>query len=340
MIPLFFTIFFSVVLPQDQLICQNRDSFIEEDLYKEMLFSSNDFKVKRKYLQKFGHCMTSEGISFTEIKNIPVIEILDCSSPLKRNGSEVFFSEGKLCSRFVSFFPSRKVFTINENKKIFINNGSLWKTLENGGVILFYHSETVFTENTDPAGRELKKNDSSNYVDKLGRPAYPQFVYESGIWRQVSPLKELFELKINDDKSFEIKMITESPISYEPAKLVQTTGLKAGTVNIETPVPNNYLITGKEIKGVRIPKLFSTGSSESCHGTYIIRLSFPGIAKKKPIRISEKSYEITIDYSDTGMEFVLAVSRLILSKQDLTKIKAVINREIPSFYIDHENNNE
>lgn len=336
MFPLFFTIFFAVVSSSDQSICQNRDSFIEESLYKEILFSANDHKVKRKYLQKFGQCITSEGITFTQIKNVPALEILDCSAPLKRNGSEIFFSKGMLCSKSVYFFPSRKVFTVNETAGVILSD-SEWKMIDNGGTQLFYHTGTVFRESTDPAGRELVKNATGNFVDKLGKPSHPEFIYESGEWKKVFPLRELFELKVNKDRSFEIMMITESPVSYEPAKLVETTGLKAVTVNIETPVPNNYLITGKEITGVRIPKLVFAKTGENYHGKYIIRLSYSGIPKKGKVVVSEKNYEITINRSEGGMEFILTILTRKLGNEDMTRIKAIINREIPSFYVSHEN---
>jgi hypothetical protein len=336
-LPLVFALFLSTLSPVDSSICQNRESVIEENFYKEILLSSNDLKVKRIYLEKFGHCFHTTGINLIEIKNVPVLEILDCEKPLKRPGGDVFFTkEGKLCSRSVMFFPSRKVFTINEQLQV---SSALehWKTVDNGGTMLFSDSRVSFEESTDPAGRKLKKNEMEYYTDQMGKPEHPQFIYESGDWKTVFPLREMFDLSINDDRSFQINMITESPVSYEPEKLIETTGLKASGINIETPVPNNYFIRGKNIKGVRIPRLVPSSSDESYHGTYIIRISHSAINSKISVSIMEKNYSLSITNSAGKIEFILTVKQKKLTSEELTKILAVLQKQIPSFYIVKEN---
>ncbi len=333
MLPLFFALLLSILSKEDTSICQNRESAVEESLYKEILLSSSDFKVKRKYLEKFGHCFQKTGINLIEIKNVPVLEILDCDKPLKRPGSDVFFSkEGVLCSRSVMFFPSRKVFTINESGQV-LSLSSQWKTINNGETLLFYNSGASFEESADPSGRKLRKSGNETYTDQMGKPEHPQFIYESGDWKTVYPLREMFDLSINDDRSFQINMITESPVSYEPEKLIETTGLKASAINIETPVPSNYFISGKKIKGVRIPRLVPVNSDEGYHGTYVIRITHSAINSKISVSISEKNYSISALNSAGKSEFILTVKQKKLTSEELTKILAVLQKQIPSFYI-------
>lgn len=338
MLPLLFALFLSILSKEDTSICQNRESVIEESLYKEILLSSSDFKVKRKYLEKFGHCFQKTGINMLEIKNVPVLEILDCEKPLKRPGSDVFFSkEGILCSRSAMFFPSRKVFTINEQIKV-LSVAEHWKTVNNAGTLLFFDSRVSFEKNTDPAGRKLSKNSTGSFTDHLGKPEHPQFIYETDEWKSVFPLREMFDLRINDDRSFQINMITESAVSYEPEKLIETTGLKASEIKIETPVPSSYFISGKNLKGVRIPRLISTNPDESCHGTYIIRISHQAVNPAKPVIIDESAYSLSAGSSKGLIECTLTIKQKKLKPDELTRILAVIQKQIPSFYIvkDHD----
>jgi hypothetical protein len=339
-LPFIFALFLSTISSEDSSICQNREVAVEETLYKEILLSSNDFKVKRKYLEKFGHCFQKTGINLIEIKNIPVLEMLDCEKPLKRPGSDVFFSkDGTLCSRSVMFFPSRKVFTINESAQVSSVSGQ-WKNINNGETILFYNSGASFEENADPSGRKLRKSGDDHYTDQMGKPEHPQFIYESGDWKTVYPLRETFDLRISDDRSFEINMITESPVSYEPEKLIETTGLKASGINIETPVPSNYFIRGKNIKGVRIPRLVPVNSEEGYHGTYVIRITHSALNSKTSVNISEKNYSISASNSAGKSEFILTVKQKKLTSGELTKILAVLQKQIPSFYIVKENDKQ
>lgn len=335
MLSLFFALFFAV--PTTEIsVCDRPIISVDESLYKDILLSSNDGKVKRKYLELFGNCIVTEGISLIEIRNIPVIEVLDCTDSQKRNGSEIFFMGKKLCSRSVQFYPSRKVFTLTDSLPL-ISIDLKWKTVKSGQTLLFYNTATIFEENQDTTGRKLKKTDSGGFINSIGKPAHPFFIYQSGEWNAVFPLRELFEMNVKNDKSFEVKIITEAPVPYEPEKLIETTGLKASEINVETPVPSTYYIHGKGLKGIRIPALTSIRSGESFHGTYIVRLSYPGLEKKTPVNISDKAYSITINHDENKKEFILTVLSKKLNDEETNKIKAVLNKEIPGFYIAKEN---
>jgi len=328
---LIFAIFLAVS-PVDQSVCDRNTLNSDETLYKEILLSSKDSSVKLKYLQKLGNCIDSEGISLTEIRNIPVLEILDCKNPLNEKGSEVFFNKGKLCSRSVQFFPSRSVFTINIPLPV-ISINEKWQSVQGHDMVLFFNKSATFSQLQDPEGRILSKKGDSFFTDSIGKSAHPYFVFESGIWKTAYPLKEFFELNVSAKNDFTAKMITESSIPYERERLIEITGLKASDIIVETPIPSNYFIKGTHLKGMRIPFLSLSKNGESFHGTYIFRLFYKGIGHKPFSPVEETDYSITMKNTADSKELTITVKSEDLSSDQINRITAVINKEIPLFHI-------
>ena len=107
MFSLLFALFLAV--SAENPVCQSRfDS--EEDFYKSILISPEDISLKQKYLTKFGGCIADEGANLVLEKDLAIVEELNCAITLE--GVEFFFRNKKLCSRSVSFFPSKKVFNV------------------------------------------------------------------------------------------------------------------------------------------------------------------------------------------------------------------------------------
>lgn len=304
----------------------------DEALYQDILLSSKDSSVKLRYLKKSGGCIVSEGVTLTEVRNIPVIEILDCSDPLKEKGSEVFFTKGKLCSRSVQFFPSRSVFTINGSLPV-ISINEKWSSVQGRDMTLFFTKEYKFAQFQDTEGRILYKKEDGFFTDHQGKPVYPYFIFESGTWKSVYPLRELFELNVKSSGIFTIKIISDSPIPYERNDLIETTGLKASDVVVETPLPSTYFIKGNDLKGVRVPFLSLSKNGNGFHGTYVFRLFYDGVGEKPAVPVEDEDFSIITKNTADSKELILTVRTKNLSKEKTDRILAFINREIPSFHI-------
>lgn len=304
----------------------------DEALYQDILLSSEDSSVKLRYLKKFGGCIVSEGVSLVEVRNIPVIETLDCSDPLKDKGSEVFFNKGKLCSRSVQFFPSSTVFTINGSLPV-ISVNEKWSSVQGRDMTLFFSRTYKFTQFQDAEGRVLAKKEDGFFTDLQGKPVYPYFIYESGTWKSIHPLRELFQLNVKNDGTFTIRIISDSPIPYEREDLIETAGLKASDVIVETPLPSTYFIKGKDLKGVRVPFLSISKNGDGFHGTYIFRLFYDGIGGKASAPVEDDDFSIITKNTAGSKELILTVRTKNLSKEKIDRILAFINREIPSFHI-------
>lgn len=335
MLSLFFAISFAISNFQHSE-CDRSILNSDEKLYQEILLSSNDSNVKLKYLEKFGECIKVEGLTLTEVRNIPVVEVLDCKEPLKKTGSEVFFEKGKLCSRSVQFFPSRNVLTLNNSLPIVLINEK-WQAVQGKDTTLFYNKTSSFSQLQDPEGRILIKKNDGLFTDSLGKSAHPNFIYDSGSWSVVYPLKELFEIKVSPDNSFSVKMITESAIPYDKDKLIEIAGLKASDIIVETPLPNNYFIRGNSLKGIRIPFLSVSKGLNSFHGTYVFRFFYKGITPAPAVEIKGTDHSIRINRSLDFKELILTVTAKELDQDEINKIKAVINKEVPSFHITKSN---
>ena len=310
-------------------VCQSRFDN-EEILYKSIALHSDDISVRRNYLKKFGPCITEEGIKIIEERNIVIVEELDCSNPL--DGIEFFFSNKKLCSRSVTFYPSKKVFTAKK-KTVPVSLPENWRHIETAETMLFYDSNAKFEENSDTTGQILTKSDEGIFTNHLGKIIHPEFVYAKGNWEKVFPLRELFYLNVANDTSFEVKIITENQLPYEKKELFELLGLKADVTETPFFAPSTCSIKGKGLKGIRIPKTEYVHDRENDFGTYRISLFFPDLPQKTSVLSKNADYELKIIFSDGTVEAVLTVFTKKLTSEDTTKILAVINREIPPFFV-------
>ncbi len=313
-------------------LCNSNILNNNEDFYRKVLSSSDDPRTIREYVIEQGECF-KEGVNLIEVRGVPLVEIFDCSSGFKDNKSEYFFKNGKLCLKTVRFFPSRNVFLFTGTASHINSMEDGWEKIRSRNAILFYRKNHPFRELQNVEGRILNLSERSLFTNEFGRPVYPYFVFKEGKWRNVSPLRELFELTVRDDSSFDIKIITESRLSYDKDEIIETIGLKASVFQVETPEPCRYLISGSNILGVRIPRFAVFEQGSSYHGSYIIRLSYDGIKPEQPKIFSENSFEIKIIYEQNMKEVKLNIFSKKLSKAETNKIRAIISEETPPFYV-------
>ena len=311
-------------------VCQSRlDS--EEELYRSIALHSSDISVRRHYLKKFGSCISSEGVNIIEERNIVIVEELNCANQLE--GIEFFFKNKKLCSRSVTFFPSKKVFTIKKRMSV-ITLPENWRHIETAETTLFYDSTAKFEENSDTTGQILVKNDEGVFTNHLGKVVHPEFIYSNGNWEKVFPLRELFYLKLSKDDTFEVKIVTENQLPYEKRELFELLDIKADTAEEPFFAPSSCTLKGRGLKGIRIPKTEYITDKESDYGTYKISLLYPELQKKEAVTARTASYELQILFSDGKLEAYLTIFARKLAPEDAVKIRAVINREIPAFFIE------
>lgn len=310
-------------------VCQSRFETAEE-LYKSIILHSDDISVRRQYLKKFGSCISEEGINIIEEKNIVIVEELDCTNPL--DGIEFFFRNKKLCSRLVTFFPSKKVFTVKK-KAPAVTLPENWRHIETAETTLFYDSSAKFGEMSDTTGQILKKSDDGIFTNHLGKVIHTEFIYSKGNWEKVFPLRELFRLKINKDESFKVKIITENQLPYEKKELFELLDIKADSTKEPSFAPSSVSLEGKGLKGIRIPKTEYLNDKESDHGTYKISLHYPDLQKKEAVTAKTENYELDIIFSDGSLEATLTVFVKKLTPEEALNIRAAINREIPAFFV-------
>lgn len=328
MFSLLFALFLAV--SAENPVCQSRFDN-EENLYKSAALHSDDISVRRSYLKKFGQCITEEGIKIIEERNVAIVEELDCENPLE--GGEFFFRDKKLCSRSVTFFPSKKVFALKKKGGKVSLPGN-WRYIETPETLLFYDSAAEFEENSDIFGQILTKSGEGVFTDHLGKPVHPEFIYTNGNWEKVYPLRELFYLNVAEDKTFEVKIITENQLPYEKKELFELLGLKAEKAETPFFAPSSVSLKGNGLKGIRIPKTEYISDRESDHGTYRISLFYPGLQQKAPVVSKSGNYELEIVFSTGKLEALLTVFTKKLAAEDVLNIRGVINREIPSFFTD------
>ena len=310
-------------------VCQSRfDS--EEDFYKSVLISPEDISLKQKYLSKFGTCIQNEGQNLILEKDLAIVEELNCSAPL--DGIEFFFRNKKLCSRSVSFFPSKKVFTV-ENRHGSVSLPENWRYIETSETVLFYDSAAKFEENSSISGEILKKNGFGLYLNASGKAVYPEFLYLNGNWEKVLPLKEFFGFSTKSGDSFEINLISVKYSGFSQKELFAQLELKSASAELSTENQGVLKITGKGLKGVKIPKFEYNSGKESDYGRYEIVLRDENLRQNRKIKLNSAEYELEISVSDGVFTVKLAIFTKKLNADEAAKIQSVINREIPSFFV-------
>ena len=326
MFSLLFALFLAV--SEENPVCQSRfDS--DEDLYKSITLSPEDNFLKQKYLAKFGTCFSAEGQNLIVEKDLAIVEELNCTTPLE--GIEFFFRNKKLCSRSVRFFPSEKVFTV-ENRHIPVVLPENWKYIETQETLLFYDSTAKFEENSGISGEILKKNWFGLYLNAAGKAVYPEFVYDGGKWGRVMPLREFFGLFPKDDGGFEIVVISEKHSRFNQKELFALLELRAGSAELSAVDSASLKIAGKGLKGVKFPKFEYSPDNESDFGTYEIVFKDEK-RQNREINLNSAEYEMKISVSDGFFRAKLTISAKKLSDGEAAKIQSVINREIPSFFV-------
>ena len=310
-------------------VCRSRFETAGE-LYKSIVLHSDDISVRRQYLKKFGDCISEEGINIIEEKNIVIAEELNCTNQL--DGIEFFFRNKKPCSRSVTFFPSKKVFTVKK-KTSAVTLPENWRHIETAETMLFYDSTAKFEEMSDTTGQILKKSVEGIFTNHLGKVIHPEFIYSKGNWEKVFPLRELFRLKINKDESFDVRIITENQLPYEKKELFELLDIKADSTDEPSFAPSSIRLEGKGLKGIRIPKTEYLDDKESDHGTYKISLFYPELQKKETVTAKTENYELNIIFSDGKLEATLTIFAKKLTSEEALNIRAAINREIPAFFV-------
>lgn len=310
-------------------VCQSRFETAEE-LYKSIVLHPDDISVRRQYLKRYGDCISEEGLNIIEEKNITVVEELDCAKPLE--GIEFFFRNKKLCSRSVSFFPSKKVFTVKK-KTSAITLPENWRHIETAETTLFYDSTAKFGEMSDTTGEILTKSEEGIFTNNIGKVIHPEFIYSKGNWEKVFPLRELFYLNVGKNDSFELRIITENRLPYEKKELFELLDIKADSTGEPFFAPSSVRLEGKGLKGIRIPKTEYLADKESDHGTYKISLHYPDLQKKEAVTAKTENYELDIIFSDGSLEATLTVFVKKLTPEEALNIRAAINREIPAFFV-------
>ena len=310
-------------------VCQSRFD-LEEELYRSVALHSDDISVRLSYLKRYGPCITQEGINIIEERNIVIVEELDCEAPL--DGLEFFFRNKKLCSRSVTFYPSKKVFTGKKSASP-VSLPENWRYIETAETVLFYDSTARFGENSDTTGQILAKSGDGIFTNHLGKVIHPEFIYSNGNWEKVFPLRELFYLTVGKNGTFEVRIITENSIPYDKKELFELLGLKADAPEEPFFAPSTVSLKGKGLKGIRIPKTEYLTDRESDHGTYKISLYYPDLQKKENVTVRTESYELQILFSDGRLEADLTIFVKKLTPEEALNIKTVLNREIPAFFV-------
>jgi len=308
-------------------------SDLGEGFYEKVIFSSESISTRVTYHKKRADSFISKPeIKFLYKKGIPLIEAYACNDESKIYG-DIFFFKGKdICSKGVRFFPGAETVVLKKVSLPISIPGS-WGMKEGDTSYLIYRKNAEFEDNSTPRGRVLKEISKNRYIDYLGRPVFPEFIYKKGVWTKVSPVREYFILKVKDQK-FEIEFLTSNNLPFSKNELASLLGLKSTKFFVDTTKPYTYKFIGEGLVGVRIPSMdIKSESEKSLRGKYIFKLMYPMKDIEETINLKLATSEINYKKDSDGLTLRIKINKNYVPKQEMEKIISFITNRIPAFYI-------
>ncbi len=307
---------------------------IEETMYRKIMFSADCKESRDFFLNACREAGFSSGTAvFREIRNIPILYFHACGEESFSYGQEFFFSpEGQLCSHGVHFFPQKNTILLKDISGDCIMDSN-WKVIHSKDEALFYRKDFEFSEYHIASGRVLKGKDAfGRYVDDLNRPVYPSFVYIEGKWKHVLPLREKFRLDVEKDR-FMMQIVSEQQLSLKKEEFLEITALRAGEVSFDTTRPYLWVLSGRELQGVTIPRLTIVDDKDiDIAGTYIYELNYHSSLPEENGHEKMDNAEISWKISPESVLLEVRVLSESINNEEIEKIAEIVNDKLPVFY--------
>lgn len=316
---------------------ENQEGFpdsIEESMYRKIMFSADGEESRDFFLKACRKAGFPAGtVIFRQIRNIPVLYVHACGEESFAYGQEFFFSsDGQLCSHGVHFFPQKNAILL-ENISGDYTMDNNWKVIHNRDEVLFYRKDFEFSEYHIASGRVLSGKDAfGRYVDDLNRPVYPSFVYIEGKWRHVLPLREKFRLDVEKDK-FMMQIVSEQRLSLKKKEFLEITAFRAAEVSFDTTRPYLWVLSGKKLQGVTIPRLTIVDSKNiDITGTYIYELNYCASFPEENGYEKMDNAEISWEISPESLLLEIKILSKSINNEEIEKITEIVNDKLPVFY--------
>ncbi|HSA33469.1 MAG TPA: hypothetical protein P5077_07065 [bacterium] len=271
----------------------------------------------------------------------PRLETHLCGADAMRPGGQFYFFNKKkeLCQRSVTYHPAAVAIRLPRTAAP-VSTELPWRLVDGEESILLYDPGAKFGELSDEEGRVLVEDEYGVLFDATGAVAAPRFLFRNGSWGPVVPLRELFLLQVQADRSFSVEVRSAADLSGAAADIASFFGLSADRIVLRSPGPHRATITGGGFSDMRIPALVTDGTADR-FGRYRIEMRKSGPDRKgKKVRRAELKFAAGAAVAETtpngSFTLEIAITRSAMKPEEEHKLRLFIQQNLPRSYAEEK----
>lgn len=276
------------------------------------------------------------GIFFSMSAEGPRLEKRLCGPEAFGAGDFYYFHHNKkeLCAHGVTVHPGVNVLRI-EKSVAPVSIAGNWQLADGIDSQLIFDPAATFEEGHDEQGRPLTEGIYGAFTDTTGILQVPRFIRRNGMWEPVLPLRELFLLQVQKDRSFALEIVTAAPLTDAGKDPALFFGLATGRVMVRTQTKSGISFTGAGFSKIRLPALSLTDGDSFGRYRITVKSDLPstkkGAAKKRELTLPTLSAQLAAE-ANGSLDLEITVRGSTIPAEDAGKLNEFIRRELPGSF--------
>ncbi|MCK5807948.1 hypothetical protein KAH37_03070 [bacterium] len=303
----------------------------DKSLYHSITFSPKNGLTESAFLaQNRGKIL--KGVHIMQVRNVPVLTYFICGNDAALfSSSEYFFNNKNIpCAIGARFFPGKNAWEIDIPLPVVAH--APFVVLDDEGRHLVYRSDISYEMNQMTDGTKAIFHKDGRITNDLQKPIFPSFVYTPSGWSRTMPMREFFELKISENRSYKILLFSDNSFPLDPVALAEFIDLQAEkTPTVHATVPQLVTLTGSGIMGVATPTLNNFSNKD--RGIYKISLTVPGTEFRCQTALSFPGARCNCIAKKGFFEAECTVTDSKLSTKNLQRIQSWLKQIVPPFIV-------
>lgn len=266
----------------------------------------------------------------------PRLEKRLCGPEVRGAGDFYYFHKDKksLCVHAVTLHPGATLIRIEKSKEPITIAGG-WQLAEGIDSQILFDPAALFDEGHDESGRPLTEGEYGGFTDAAGLLQVPRFIRRNGAWEAVVPLRELFLLQVQKDRSFALEILSAASLNDAANDPLRAFGITAARTTLRTRTKSGVSFTGAGFSKIRLPALtFAAGDS---FGRYRIAVNSAlsaakkGTAKKRELTLPTLAARLSAE-ANGAINLEITVNVSTIPTDDAAKLTEFLRRELPNSF--------
>ncbi len=266
----------------------------------------------------------------------PRLEKRLCGPEVRGAGDFYYFHKDKksLCVHAVTLHPGATLIRIEKSKEPITIAGG-WQLAEGIDSQILFDPAAPFEEGHDESGSPLTEGEYGGFTDAAGLLQVPRFIRRNGAWEAVVPLRELFLLQVQKDRSFALEILSAASLNDAAKDPLRAFGITAARTTLRTRTKSGVSFTGAGFSKIRIPA-FALVPGDS-FGRYRITVKSDltaakkGPAKKRDLALGSLSAHLAAE-ANGSFDLEIVVNSPAIPEAEAEKLSQFLRRELPESF--------